>query len=500
MGGNRVTESIAKPKGEGGPLGGLSKQHLVIVALVVALFLVLGFIGFRWAMHSPLATLVEFSGEPDRDKSAEREEWFDAVVGDDFFEGDGARTPSSSVAQFTLNNGARLTLKPASQVRFQKKAGRKGALKLSVEVGEADVRTNAGTLFMDSEFGEIQIDKNSRVTLRRDGKRMVLGVELGRIELGGGKRSIAAGESIELELGGIIIEEEAEEPEADDAPAEVEETEEEVVELQVGDGVQGADVTANANDSFVIHDPNPPTKVGFRFSEVCDGPARLTVGRLSTEGEKRGALRLVPGRHTYQVHCLSEPDKVAASGTVRILRDGGTRRLPSFAPSASVVTDGRRYTVLYQQKLPTVTVSWPTAPESSSYTLRVGGRSFSTKTPSYTLRSGSLRPGTHTAVFSAASSPPRQSRTTTIKVVYDSQAPAARVATQGGFEPGAEVKVAGQALPGWSVSVDGKELEVDSQRKFKGEFTGDGTLPIAFSHPTHGMHYYLRRPRAASPP
>ena len=59
-------------------------------------------------------------------------------MGDDFFEGDGARTPASSTAHFSLNNGAKLTLKPASQIRFQKKAGRKGALKLRVEVGEAD--------------------------------------------------------------------------------------------------------------------------------------------------------------------------------------------------------------------------------------------------------------------------------------------------------------------------------------------------------------------------
>src|SRR5690606_37782395 len=143
------------------------------------------------------------------------------------------------------------------------------------------------------------------------------------------------------------------------------------------------------------------------------------------------------------------------------------RALPAFTPSANVATDGRKYTVLYQQRLPEVSVSWPSAPQADAYTLNVGGRTITTQSPSYTFRSGSLRAGTHTVVFSAATEPPRQSRAPTISVVYDTQAPAARVSDPpSGFAAGSPVKVAGQALPGWSVSLDGKELPVDSQRRF----------------------------------
>jgi hypothetical protein len=210
------------------------------------------------------------------------------------------------------------------------------------------------------------------------------------------------------------------------------------------------------------------------------------------------ALRFPAGEHNYQIHCLDKPDAVVASGTVRVLQDAGTRQLPTFTPTADVTTDGRRYTVMYQHRLPNVTVKWPTAPAASSYTLRVGSRTITTKSPSHTFTS--LARGTHSVVFSAATSPVRQSRQTTIEVVYDTQAPAARVADPPlGFEPGESIKVAGQALPGWNVSVDGKPVDVDTQQNFTTEFSGRSVIPIAFSHPSRGTHYYLRRPKPASP-
>ncbi len=484
----------------------ISQGQWLVAALVLALFSVLSFIGYRWAMVSPLATLTEFSGAPDRDESESQRKWFEAELGDQFSDGDGARTPTESTAKFRLNNGALLTLKPASIVRFRVRGGKSGPLQLSVEVGEADVRTNAGTLILDSQFGDIVIDKNSLVTLRREGARMVLAVELGKIEWGGSKgakkRSIQAGEELQLEIGGVVIEEEpGEEKSLEGAKEENPEQEaEEEIEIERGDGVASPDVVATAGDSFVIHDPTPPTKVGLDFSSLCDGPARMSVKGQRTEAEATAALGLARGRHAYEIRCLKDPDTIVAKGVIRILRDGGTRKLPQFAPSASIVTDGRRYTVMYQQKLPRVTVSWPTAPQASSYSLRVGGRVIKTKAPHYVFSSGALRRGKHSLVFSAASSPPRQSRTTVVSVVYDTQAPAARVSTLGGFAPGSEVKVRGQALPGWSVSVEGKELQMDKQRRFSGEYAGEGTLPIAFSHPTHGIHYYLRRPRSISAP
>src|SRR5690606_32461323 len=134
--------------------------------------------------------------------------------------------------------------------------------------------------------------------------------------------------------------------------------------------------------TFVVHDPDPPTAIGFRTSGICRGPARLTSGALETEAEGTLGLPFVKGRHDYQVRCLDTPDKAAASGTINILRDNGMRNLPAFTPQASVATDGRKYTVLYQQKLPQVSVTWPSAPKASGYTLTTGGRTINTSAPS----------------------------------------------------------------------------------------------------------------------
>ncbi len=476
-----------------GVFQGLTQRQIGIGVVILLLFLVLGVLGFKWFKSDALAVLTEMTGGPDRDRAAAVEKWIEAEVGDDFESGDGARTGQKESAFFRLGTGARLELKPNSQIRFQGQTGKRGAIGLKVEVGEADVRTNEGTLMIDSEFGPITLDANSAVSLRRDGARMAVRVELGSIEIGDSKQSVVAGDSIDLEIGGIIVDEPEVIPEA---PVEPPSAPEPPVVLEIGDGVSSADLVVSAGDSFVVHDPEPPTKIAFNLSAVCKGPGELRSGKKKTQADKRAALSFDRGEHAYEIRCLDAPERVAASGTVRVLQDSGTTKLPTFTPQANVATDGRRYTVMYQQKLPQVTVTWPSAPSASSYTLTIGGRTIATSAPSYTFASGSLRAGTHQLTFSAASDPPRKSRTTTVAVTYDSQAPAARVSLPDrGFAEGENVTVAGQALPGWTVSVDGKELEVDSQRRFSADSAAKGTLPIAFSHPTHGMHYYLRRPR-----
>lgn len=473
----------------------LTNRQKALGVLVLLLFLVLGVLGYRWATNDSLATLVKFSGVPERDTATAMKEWFRAEEGDEFMDGDGARTPPNADAQFRVGGGATLRLKPDSQIRFKRShKGKKRGIGLQVELGEADVRTNEGTLSLDSQFGPILIEANTQVTMRRQGERMVLDVDLGTIEIGDQGKSIAAGESVQLELGGVLVdEEETKEPPAQEEATDTAEPPAEG--LEIGDGVTKFDLVVDAGATFVVHDPSPPTAIGFRTSGVCKGPAQLSIGSLTTEADGRPGLPLVGGTHAYEVRCLDAPEKVVAKGTVRVIQDSGMRTLPTFTPQANVSTDGRKYTVMYQQKFPQVTVTWPSAPEAAAYTLTVSGRTINTSSPSYTFRSGSLRAGTHTLVFAAATDPPRQSRATTVSVVYDAQAPAARVSDPPtGFAAGSSVTVAGQALPGWTVSLNGKELPVDSQLKFSTEYSARGAVPIAFSHPTHGMHYYLRRP------
>jgi hypothetical protein len=106
-----------------------------------------------------------------------------------------------------------------------------------------------------------------------------------------------------------------------------------------------------------------------------------------------------------------------------------------------------------------------------------------------------LNEGSHEVWFEAAG---QRSRSTTVVVQFDNAAPTASISAPGerSFAPGAAVTIAGSALPGWTVSVQGRELAQDAQQRFSGEAVAPSdvrALAIRFSHPQRGVHYYLRR-------
>lgn len=465
----------------------LTAALLVLIALA--------FMGYRWALKDDaLATLIELRGQPERDSAQSVGQWHPAEHEDAFHEGDGARTEAESEARFRLSSGASLALKPSSLVRFHRRAPN-APLRVDVEMGEVDLHSGASSTTIESEFGPLVLERQSSVTLARQGGRLNVEVDVGSIQLN--QRMVAAGERMVLELGGIVVDVPA--PPISAAPSDVlppPVVSQEVPPFQVGDGVTSADLVIGPSSTIVVHDPQPPSAVGVTVAEVCNGPARLKSGSRKTEGEGRLNLRFDAGQHSYEVSCLNAPDKVVARGKITVLKDTGTRRLPSFAPTANIVTDGRVYTVLYQHKLPNVSISWPTAPAASKYTLTVDGRSFTTTTPNRTLVS--LARGKHQVTFAADTTPVRKSRQTVIEVAHDTQAPTGEVEDPPvDFAPTDSVLVRGNTLPGWSVSVDGRELAIDGQRAFSTQTTGNQTIPIVFSHPVHGTHYYLRRPKAS---
>jgi hypothetical protein len=272
-------------------------------------------------------------------------------------------------------------------------------------------------------------------------------------------------------------------------------------------GPSVVDFTAAPGDSFVIHDPRPPTALGFAVSGRCPGAAVLRVdpGRAKaqeTAGESRVAAVFTGGAHRYSLACSKpngELEPRFAEGTITVVADAGSRQLPKSAPASNVDADGRRYTVLYQTLLPRISVRWPNAPAASSYALTVrsgsGSRSYSSKAPSYTLAAGTLTEGDHTLVFEADGV---RSKATSVGIRFDNAAPTASIASpaNGGFSAGSSELVSGAALPGFSVSVGGKELAQDGQSRFSEQLTapaGQRALAIRFSQPGRGVHYYLRR-------
>jgi hypothetical protein len=468
------------------------RERTLLIGLGVAVLLgACAWFGYRLLHKDTLATLIALSGSAERDRQAALEQWSPAAQGDEFVEGDGARTPAAATADFRLVGGARLRLQPASKIRFKRRdAG--GAMRVDVEVGVVDVQTTQEAVTLLSEFGPIALDVNSRVTLSRSGGQLSVDVELGSLRLS--NQTVAAGEQLLLELGGLIVDVPEPVPVVPPAPVVTEPVV--VPALVAGDGVARADLVVKAGDDFVVHDPSPPTAIGFRVAEVCKGPARLIAGKQQTEALDQANLRFARGSQTYEVRCLDRPDVVAASGQVTVLADAGTRTLPTFAPTASVALDGRRYTILYQARLPKVTVTWPSAPAAPGFSLKVGRRTIRTATPTYTFQT--LSAGTHQLVFTADTTPERQSRATTVEVVYDRQAPTARL-SEPSFTGGEGDRrtVKGSALPGWSVAVGDTQVEVGDDRNFTVDVAGKETVPLTFSHPNHGTHYYLRRPTVA---
>ncbi|MDX2052469.1 MAG: hypothetical protein SFV15_08770 [Polyangiaceae bacterium] len=276
-----------------------------------------------------------------------------------------------------------------------------------------------------------------------------------------------------------------------------------------GRGPGYADILLAAGDSIAVHDPSPPTSVGIRFGDRCKQGGVVQLMRSSTEvatssrSETGIANILIPvGLHTYRLRCLGPnglEEKPVATGRVSVRRDSGTSQLPSSAPRTQVETDGRKYTVLYQNLLPQIAVRWKDAPAASSYklTIKSNGKTenLSARTPNYFFPSASLPEGTHQMVFEAGI---RRSRPTTVTISFDNAAPTARIASpqDRSFAPGASVTVSGVALPGWTVAVGGQEIPMDAQNRFSGTVTTPSELKafaIRFAHPSRGVRFYLRR-------
>jgi hypothetical protein len=274
----------------------------------------------------------------------------------------------------------------------------------------------------------------------------------------------------------------------------------------LGHGVGYRDLSASAGSSVVLHNAAPPTAVGFDFAGKCEhvGVLEIIVGqKVTTWASGRGSvnLELPTGVHSYRLRCLSKAgawSEPVAVGRITGYADSGATQLPSYTPSNVVNADGRKYTLLYQNRLPSVTVQWPNAPPADSYTLthtgEGGTRTVTTKAPRHSYASGALGEGQHGFQFQSASG--RSSRQAAATIQFDNAAPKASISSpaNGGFAPNSEVEVRGIALPGWEVLAQGQPLTTDAHGRFSGRVTASerGVL-LTFSHAKRGAHFYLRR-------
>lgn len=276
-----------------------------------------------------------------------------------------------------------------------------------------------------------------------------------------------------------------------------------------------ADVTVNAGESPIVHDGAPPPLVRFRFDELCPQGASVELGR------PRGALRrlsgaagvvarLAPGDHPYRVRCLADRANQAprATGVVTVKRDSGNVALARRAPTNLIEADGRRYTVLYQTRLPALTLSWVTrAAERASggFDIHVQSASatrvFHTSEPILRLPAGALAEGEHSWWFVAPDG--RSSPKTTVVVRFDNTAPTAQFfrAAVAPETPAGTIPIDGVTVKGAKVSIAGKTLAVDERGRFQdaaAPSSGDDAVAVRIETPHGDAHYYVKR-RLPSP-
>lgn len=275
-----------------------------------------------------------------------------------------------------------------------------------------------------------------------------------------------------------------------------------------GEGTPGLEapkyfnMATTAGESFVLHAPELPVSVALDFSGKCpdQGEVRLSGTRLTSRGTGRINVLLNRGTRSYSVRCVGASRKVIARGTIHVLLDPGTRKLPPLPPTSLADADGRTYTLYYSNQPPALRLRWPNPPKEPNYTLDVDGNPRTLSSPEHVFKSGELADGSHAVSFRAGT---RRSRTTTIEVRFDNNAPTASVThpADRGFSPGQTLEVSGVSLPSWKVSLSGGTIREEAGGRFTGSVTPTAEHPdiaVRLAHPRRGVHYYLRR--AASSP
>ncbi len=508
-------------------------------SLLLPLLLILaGIPGCQCSDADILAELIELKGSIQRDFAAELGSWETAKTGAEFRLGDGIRSKKASEAVLKLSGDSYVRLTPESVIRFlevENKKDDKMSHGIDVETGEAEMVVGDSEVVLFTGMGMATLEAGTRINLKKSDTGMEMRVRIGQAtfyDKDNTPNVIKEGEGILVDIGAAILERFAEALEADTQPtAEVAdtpevETDEEPPDTEapvenhrrpsgsenhkpvsIGEGPAVADFYATAGESFILHVAKPPAVVELRFDGQCsDGAAVEIKKKLVSKGTGSANVLLKPGRQVYRIRCLDQeghPEKEAVSkGSILVLRDSGATRLPKSAASSFVDTDGRRYKIMYQTRIPNITVRWPRAPKGQKYVLHVsskkGTRNIRTQRAEHTFPSRELSEGNHQLKFEAVGSLARTSKTTTLDIRFDNAAPKASILEpkEGSFAPGSRVTVSGVAVMDWNVSVTGGQVEMDAAHRFKGVVVHARkyrAISLRLTHKSRGIHYYLRR-------
>jgi hypothetical protein len=480
-----------------------------------------------------VAELVDLRGSVVRDFAAHPNDWKPAAIDQVLSIGDGVHTASESSARVRFFGGGTLKLGGDTLIRFLLRGDADKGQRVSIETGLAEIEPAGDSLLFETRFGHLIIERGSTVRVTTEGDRIRFQVLVGGAVFerdGGGSVIARPGDTFAVDMGSIVIEKAGSQP-ADTQP-------ESATELAPDGGpssgpehppnaaTQSAplapempsasrvDVVVEAGESATIHDIRAPTAVRIRTSGICPGDALLEIA----DGRKRykraplatassgSTVMLAAGAHPYRVRCVAGQTVVASpvtTGTLRIVKDSGAARISRTAPRNVIEADGRRYRVLYQSVLPELTFLWPSAPSAASFMLHVApaqGAAISTAAEgaTHSFKSGALAEGSYLFWFEADDAKRTRSPTSNLRIDFDNAAPAAEIRSppaRASAPVGGLVTVAGIAIEGATVAVDGMNLPLDSQQRFRAEMAVEGrsALAIRIGHASRGIHYYVRR-------
>lgn len=505
------------------------------VARMLALSVTLASVGCECG-DDRVAELESREGAVDRSLAAAPQRWTRVRVGDGFFLGDAVRTGDQSRAELSLDDGGGIALQSRTILRFVAAPPGRGGTGLRIDAGEVELEVQGAGLSVATLIGTAWIERGSVARLRSSGGQVRLDVRLGQASLerdGAAPTRLAAGEHTVIAVGGAILEDEpstevaappiAEAPAAPAAP--VEPPAEGPAEAEDASPVGGeglpavtqaavaADVAITAGESPTIHDTGAPTAVRIRFGGLCAGEGVVRIGgsRVApVRGRGAAVFPLGGGAHRYSVSCVTDGrlDPLArATGTILVRRDSGAAPLQGRVPHNAVDADGRRYTVLYQSRLPSLTFQWSDPEATGPFVLHVqpeagAARVVPAPGPRVTLASGELAEGRYRFWFAGGAG--RRSADTSLRVGFDNAAPTAwlRDVDAPGASSSTSLRVAGAVLEGWTATVNDRPLALDENNRFEADLAPGGderAVAIRIARPGRGVHYYLRRPRGAGP-
>ena len=250
--------------------------------------------------------------------------------------------------------------------------------------------------------------------------------------------------------------------------------------------------------SAMIHDPRARGGFTVRFPPIegCERYLVKVQHRGSRFVEAVTSRPLVPltdlgyGEFRWQATCSgAEEAAESREGRVARLADrSGHAPMPTKAPHNRLDSTGRSYTVMYQNRLPAISLVWSAAPAAPSYRLEVyddnsGSRvhSRSSQRAAHSFRSGVFSEGRYYWLFRAEGGEAAgASPVSRFRIAFDNVMPAIHIIEpRNGAAASGSVRVRGVVAVGSTVQANGVSLELSGDYRFDQEVpVGPGNLVI----------------------